>query len=188
MKLEKEVICNKKVSVVIPVYNCREYVCEAIDSVLGQTYPIHEVIVVDDGSTDNLQQVLSPYLEKIIFKRQENKGAASARNAGVKISTGDWIAFLDSDDIWLPDKISRQMALADLYPEVDLIYGQVQNFDEQKSREVWPTQVSEIPNHKYMLQHWATLNHTPPTPTVVLKRIVLLGLVDFIVIIQRLRI
>jgi glycosyltransferase involved in cell wall biosynthesis len=95
-----------RVSVIIPTYNRAEVIGEAIDSVLAQTVPAHEVIVIDDGSTDGTAVILSRFRGKILLIRQPNGGAAAARNAGIRSATGDWIAFLDSDDIWLADRIA----------------------------------------------------------------------------------
>ena len=97
------------VSVIIPAYNRAKYVTKAIDSVLAQTYTDYEIIVVDDGSTDNTKDVLLPYMERINYIYQENKGVSAARNTGIRAATGRWIAFLDSDDIWLEEKLSAQM-------------------------------------------------------------------------------
>lgn len=97
------------VSVIIPTYNRAKFVTKAIDSVLAQTYSDYEIIVVDDGSTDNTREVLGPYMDKIIYIYQENAGVSAARNTGIRVASGQWIAFLDSDDIWFPDKLSCQM-------------------------------------------------------------------------------
>ena len=99
------------VSVIIPVYNRAAYIGRAIESVLEQTYRDFEIIVVDDGSTDNTKEALKPYDDKIRYIYQENQGASGARNAGIKIAEGKYIAFLDSDDIWLPEKLEKQMEL-----------------------------------------------------------------------------
>lgn len=161
---------NPRISVVIPVYNCAKYVSEAIDSVLGQTYKAHELIVVDDGSTDGLQFVLKKYSSDISYVRQENAGAASARNLGIGLASGEWIAFLDSDDIWLPHKLERQVSMLYEFQDIDVVYSQVQNFGDDIVGAIWPTLISEVPNQKELLCHWASLNHTPPTPTVVVRR------------------
>ncbi len=96
------------VSVVIPAYNAGKYIGRAIDSVLAQTHQADEIIVVDDGSTDNTAEAVQSYGEKIHFIRQENAGASVARNTGIEAATGEWIAFLDADDEWLPDKLKLQ--------------------------------------------------------------------------------
>lgn len=94
------------VSVVIPTYNRAQSVCEAIDSVLAQIPAPHELIVVNDGSTDNTSELLGEYGDRISVLHQENSGAGVARNAGVKYATGEWVAFLDSDDLWLPGRLA----------------------------------------------------------------------------------
>jgi glycosyltransferase involved in cell wall biosynthesis len=107
------------VSVIMPAYNSAKYIAEAIDSVLAQTYPMLEIIVVDDGSTDSTGEIVKKYVEKqrnketkrqIRYIYQENKGPAAARNNGIRAAKGGYIAFLDSDDIWLTEKIELQMA------------------------------------------------------------------------------
>lgn len=98
-----------KVSVIIPTYNRAKFVTKAIDSVLAQTYKDYEIIVVDDGSTDNTKEALEPYMDKITYIYQENEGVSAARNKGIKVARDEWIAFLDSDDEWLPEKLAVQM-------------------------------------------------------------------------------
>ncbi|MHC5190567.1 MAG: glycosyltransferase family 2 protein, partial [Planctomycetota bacterium] len=83
-----------KISVVIPAYNAEKHIARAIDSVLAQTRPADEIIVVDDGSTDATAEVVRSYGEKVIFIQQENAGVSVARNAGIEAASGDWIAFL----------------------------------------------------------------------------------------------
>ena len=99
------------VSTIIPTYNRTAVVREAIDSVLGQTYPNVEVIVVDDGSTDSTQADLRRYGNRIRVITQDNAGPSAARNRGIALARGELIAFLDSDDLWLPAKLERQVAL-----------------------------------------------------------------------------
>lgn len=98
------------VSVIIPTYNRAKYVTKAIDSILAQTYKDYEIIVVDDGSTDHTPEVLKKYGDKIRVIRQENSGPSAARNYGIKMAKGSLVTFLDSDDLWLPTKIERQVA------------------------------------------------------------------------------
>jgi len=99
------------VSVIIPTYNRAEYVCDAIESVLNQTYKNIEIIVVDDGSTDDTKEWIKKYLSssKLKYIYQENRGVSSARNTGIKIAKGEYLAFLDSDDLFLPKKIELQV-------------------------------------------------------------------------------
>ncbi len=120
---------ERLVSVIIPTYNAAPYVREAIDSVLGQTYPNIEIIVVDDGSTDTTKDLLQAYLHKgkITVISQENKGPAAARNAGMQKARGTYIAFLDADDVWLPEKLARQLPLFD-NPDIALVYADMEFF------------------------------------------------------------
>ncbi|OED43393.1 glycosyl transferase [Chromatiales bacterium (ex Bugula neritina AB1)] len=98
-----------KISVIIPTYNRWPLVCRAIDSVLAQSRPADQVIVVDDGSTDDsVRQLLQHYSHRINVLQQANSGVSAARNNGIQQATGDWIALLDSDDEWLPEKLSHQ--------------------------------------------------------------------------------
>ena len=98
-----------KVSVIIPVYNGEKYVAQAIESALSQTYNNVEIIVINDGSTDNSYNKIKPYLSSVKYIYQENKGAAVARNTGIENSTGELIGFLDADDLWLPEKLEIQV-------------------------------------------------------------------------------
>lgn len=100
-----------KVSVVIPTHNRAVAVARAVQSVLWQTYPSWEVIVVDDGSTDATAAALEPYAGRIHYLRQSQLGPSAARNAGAAIATGEWLAFLDSDDLWMPWHLANQVAL-----------------------------------------------------------------------------
>lgn len=100
---------NAVVSVVIPTYNCAPFLKNAIDSVLSQTYTNFEVIVVDDGSTDNTAEVLGPYATTVKILTQPNRGLAAARNAGIHAASGTFIALLDADDFWVAEKLERQL-------------------------------------------------------------------------------
>ena len=102
---------DPKVSVIIPNYNYSQYLGEAIDSVLAQTVTDIEIIVVDDGSTDGSKELLDSFGDRIRTVFQKNQGVSAARNHGVCISRGEFVAFLDADDLWLPGKIERQLAL-----------------------------------------------------------------------------
>jgi glycosyltransferase involved in cell wall biosynthesis len=103
-----------RVSVVIPAYKVADFVAETLDSVFAQTFPGFEVIVVNDGSPDSelLETALAPYSDRIVYVRQANGGASRARNLGIVLARGEWIAFLDGDDIWYPEYLARQMEYA----------------------------------------------------------------------------
>ena len=96
------------VSVIIPSYNAERWIKSTIDSVLAQTYSNIEIIVVDDGSTDESVSVISKNYPEIKLITQKNQGVAAARNKGIENASSEWIAFLDADDIWLPNKIRDQ--------------------------------------------------------------------------------
>lgn len=112
-----------KVSVIIPVYNGEKYIYEAIDSILNQAYQDFEIIVIDDGSTDNTPKILKEYGSKIKWKSQENKGQASAINEAIKMANGEYIALLDSDDVYLPNKLEIQISYLDRHQKIGLVYS-----------------------------------------------------------------
>lgn len=125
------------VSVVIPTYQATRTIGRAIDSVLGQTSPPGEVIVVDDGSTDDLASALGDRRERVRLIRQENAGAAAARNRGIEETIGEFITFLDADDYWEPDKLRRQMLAFDQHPELGLVASRYYKQRPNSDREVW---------------------------------------------------
>lgn len=118
---------NPLVSVIIPVYNSEKYIADAIESVLCQTYKNFEILVVDDGSTDDTEKIVlyfkKLYNEKIRYFYQKNGGPAKARNLGIKNASGEHIAFLDSDDIWLPEKLAVQVAYYEENPYYGMVYS-----------------------------------------------------------------
>lgn len=120
----------KKVSIIIPTYNRKEYVQQAIDSVLAQTHTDHEIIVVDDGSTDGTGEALAArYGDKIRYVWQENQGESAARNAGIRLSNGMYVAFLDSDDLWVAEKLSIQIRWLEDHPDAGLLSCRAENID-----------------------------------------------------------
>ena len=123
-----------KISVVIVVYNGERYLRQAIESALDQTYPPHEVVVVDDGSTDSSVEIAHSFGDKVICRVQQNQGPSAARNFGTEVSTGEWVAYLDADDYWLPTKLEQQIAVAQRDPSVGLIYtGRTQVYEDGRS-------------------------------------------------------
>jgi glycosyltransferase involved in cell wall biosynthesis len=109
------------VSVIIPTYNRAELVTEAVASVLAQTCRDFELLVVDDGSTDGTAQALAAFGEQVqLLRHSRRRGVSAARNSGIAHARGEWLAFLDSDDLWLPEKLARQLAYLTAHPELKL--------------------------------------------------------------------
>ncbi len=113
---------SPSVSVIIPTYNRFPMLCEAIESVLAQSHADYELIVVDDGSTDQTVSIQDLYKGKLRYIYQENSGASAARNRGAVEARGEWIAFLDSDDLWQPEKLVRQRTAMEGAPEIKVSY------------------------------------------------------------------
>jgi glycosyltransferase involved in cell wall biosynthesis len=113
-----------KVSVIIPSYKTADLIAACLDSVFAQTYSDFEAIIVNDGSPDTpeLEKVLQPYMDRIVYIKQENKRAAGARNNAIRQARGEFVAFLDSDDTWMPDHLSSQIQLFAEDPSLDLVY------------------------------------------------------------------
>jgi glycosyltransferase involved in cell wall biosynthesis len=114
------------ISVIIPVYNAGRFLAQAIESVLDQTLRPDQVIVVDDGSTDNSVAVAQRYRRHIHLEQQPNAGSAHARNRGVALAYGELLAFLDADDYWAKEKLSLQVATLQESPQVEAIFGQIE--------------------------------------------------------------
>jgi len=114
-----------KVSVIIPSYKTADLIAACLDSVFAQTYSDFEATVVNDGSPDtpDLEKVLQPYMDRILYIKQENKRAAGARNNAIRQARSEFVAFLDSDDTWMPDHLSSQMQLFAEDPSLDLVYA-----------------------------------------------------------------
>ena len=124
------------VSVVIPTYNYGHFIAEAIESVLAQTYEIQDIIVVDDGSTDDTEKIVSQFSDRIRYFRQENAGVCAARNHGIAKATGDFIAFLDADDIWYPEKTEKQLKKFAADPAVGLVHCGMREFDSSTGKTI----------------------------------------------------
>ncbi len=125
-----------RISCIIPVFNCEAYIERALDSVLGQTTPVDEIIVVDDGSTDDTPQILHRYADSASVIRQSNAGPAAARNRGIEASSGDLLCFQDADDEWLPGKIARQISHLAENTQADACITHIRNiWDESQEAE-----------------------------------------------------
>ena len=114
------------VSVVMPTYNHAEFIDRSIRSALEQTVPPKEIIVVDDGSTDGTDARVSAFGPPVRYVRRSNRGPSSARNVGIRLADGEWIALLDSDDVWIPRKLELQLELVARKPEISVVYGAMQ--------------------------------------------------------------
>ena len=123
------------ISVITPTYNRARFLPAAVASVLSQTFGDFELIIVDDGSEDNTPDVLKPFLadRRVPYVYQENQGQSHARNLALKQATGDFIAFLDSDDVWARDKLEKQLAVFRANSEVDIVHGDEATINEQGS-------------------------------------------------------
>lgn len=144
---------NPLVSTIIPVYNGEQFIGEAIDSVLAQTYHPIEIIVVDDGSQDNTAKIVKSY-PQVIYIHQKNSGCGTAKNTGIQHSKGDFLAFLDADDLWNEQKIEIQMDPLLNNPEIEYVICNMKNFyqpgriPDQKIKEIFPDkeQAAYIPS------------------------------------------
>jgi GT2 family glycosyltransferase len=132
------------VSVVIPAYNAAAYIPEALQSVFAQTYSDFEVVVVNDGSPDTpaLEAALKPFGDRIIYFKQENRGPSAARNLGIQRGRGEFVAFIDSDDIWLPEYLAEQMQLFAAQPALDVVGADMSTYG---NADVHPTTLTTRP-------------------------------------------
>ncbi|MBE9060365.1 glycosyltransferase family A protein [cf. Phormidesmis sp. LEGE 11477] len=134
------------VSVIIPAYNNGCYLAEAIDSVLAQDYQPFEIIVVDDGSTDQTAAIAQRYGPAVTYVFQENSGTSVARNRGVELAKGNMLAFLDADDYWASDKLSQQVAVLSSHLELEAVFGLVEQFRSAELTEIEQRQISCPPS------------------------------------------
>jgi glycosyltransferase involved in cell wall biosynthesis len=122
-----------RVSVVIPTYNCARFLRQALKSVLSQTYTSYEIIVVDDGSTDDTRDVVAEFGDRLRYLYQPNGGLSSARNLALMNARGEFIAYLDADDAWYPEKLDRQVSFLDAHKECGLVHSDVTIVDDSGS-------------------------------------------------------
>ncbi len=116
------------ISVIIPVYNGERYLAEAIESVLAQTFRPIEIIIIDDGSTDGSANIAKRYTLPVRYYFQPNSGLGAAQNQGIFLTRGSFVAYLDSDDIWVQDKLTQQMSAFNAKSNLDMVFGHVEQF------------------------------------------------------------
>jgi glycosyltransferase involved in cell wall biosynthesis len=131
---------NPLVSIIIPAYNGDRFIGPALDSLFHQTYKAYEIIVIDDGSTDQTFQILEPYFDRIQYIYQNNQGVAAARNRGLELAQGEFVVFLDQDDVCWPDKLATQIACFQAHPDVGIVHSGWRLIDakNQAMRDVTP--------------------------------------------------
>ena len=164
------------VTVVIPTYNSGKFVSQAVQSVLEQNCPPFEVLVVDDGSTDDTKAVLSQFNKSIKYIYKKNGGPSSARNMGINIAKGEYIAFLDADDLWVSDKLEIQLEFLESHCDIGLVFSDIEQFDEEKILEraclaeqvFGPATAKQVPLHDAFVK--LLIKNFIPTNTVMVRR------------------
>ncbi len=123
-----------RVSVIVPTYNAPHFLTETVESILAQTYDDYELIVVDDGSGPSTREALEPYIKYIRYIWRRNAGPSAARNTGIKRATGELIAFCDHDDLWMPEKLEKQIAHIDSHPDAGVYYCDYAHFGDRTDK------------------------------------------------------
>lgn len=152
----KKIFLDEKVSVITPIYNAEKYLRKTLESVFVQTYKNIEIILVDDCSTDSSADIIKEYMknhsEIIYFLQETNQGAGAARNKALELATGRYVAFLDSDDIWYPNKIEKQIALMKKN-NCPFSYTAIEMIDEDGNRLKGKRNIKETCDYKYLLHN-----------------------------------
>lgn len=156
-----------KVSIILPAYNSKRFILQTINSVLAQDWSDFELLVIDDGSTDGTSDIVQGLDERIKIIRQKNKGIAGARNTGIDAASGDFIALLDHDDFWHPEKLSAQLKCFELHPEAGCVYSSFIRWVDG-SPSIFPDEHLDPANidpelsgwiyHKLLITNWVLLS------------------------------
>lgn len=146
------------ISIITPNYNCARFIAQTIESVLAQTYTNWEMLIVDDCSTDGSYEIAQEYAEKDsrikVFRNEKNSGAAISRNRAIEASSGEYVAFLDSDDLWLPEKLEKQIAFMQQH-DCDFSFTEYEHIDEEnKSLHLIANVTTHLSYRKMMLHCW----------------------------------
>ena len=139
-------VISPRISVVVPCYNAGKYVSAAIQSVLDQGWNNLEILVTDDGSTDDSARVIQTFGDQVDYQWQENGGICAGRNNSLRRVTGDYVAFLDADDLWTPDSLTVRLDYLQKHPEIDLVFGAVKAFlsEDISQEEAASSQLPEV--------------------------------------------
>ena len=156
-----------RVSVIVPAYNSAEYTLETVDSILAQTYTDYELLVVDDGSTDHTSTALQVYGNRIQYLYKDNGGACSARNLGIRLSKGEFVACLDCDDLWLPEKLTQSVAKLEENPSAAFVYTGCYLIDSGGEVTGWVRNLCDPTETPYLSMLG---NGAIPAPTVLIRR------------------
>ncbi len=159
------------VSIILPTYNCAAFLPHSIGTILLQTYNSYEIIVIDDGSTDNTKEVLHPFMQRIKYIRlEQNKGLPTARNIGIRSAQGKYIAFIDADDLWLPEKLQTDIEYFETHSEVSMIYSKHINIDE-KGDDLDGNTKRQLPSGNIFTQLFSEQNFIITSSVVVRKEV-----------------
>lgn len=144
------------ISIITPNYNCARFIAQTIESVLAQTYTNWEMLIVDDCSTDGSYEIAQEYAEKDsrikVFRNEKNSGAAVSRNRAIEASSGEYVAFLDSDDLWLPEKLEKQIAFMQKH-DCDFSFTEYEHIDEENKRLHQIANVTKHLSYRKMMMH-----------------------------------
>jgi glycosyltransferase involved in cell wall biosynthesis len=156
-------IVRTKVTVAVPAYNAELWLRDALNSAVGQTFQAHEIIVVDDGSKDRTEEIARSFGDKIRYIKQPNQGVSAARNTAIREATGDWIAFLDSDDLIVPEKLEKQVAVIEANPNLVVVYSAFQYlYPDGTTKQMPPFSAADL---------WPALRYrTPILPSTAMVR------------------
>lgn len=154
------------VSVIVPCYDSAAYIGQTLESIFAQSYRPIEVIVIDDGSEDDTASIVRQYSSSLRYYRQSNQGVSMARNAGIRLAQGEYIAFIDSDDLWQMTKLEVQVDVLDKHPEVVLVYCQCSNFTD----DIYGEQRSYLSLPSGLITEKLILDNFVPCSTVVVRR------------------